>query len=75
MKQLNSITRVLDTGLITSEVITGVISIEYITNGFGLHVRIGSGGANVLLSLSISITQRSLKMYNVNQGKPDAISY
>lgn len=54
MKQFNTITRVWDTGLITSAVTTRVISIEYITNGFGLHVRIGSGGANVLLSFDLS---------------------
>ena len=74
MKRFNTITGIVDTGLITSTVITGGISIAALASGVGLPVGIALGGTNLLLSLATAITQKSFKIFTVKQEKHDAIS-
>ena len=56
MKRFNTITCIVDTGLITSTVITGGISITAFVSGVGLPVGIILNGSSVLLSLATLIT-------------------
>ena len=56
MKRFNTITGIVDTGLITSMVITGGISIAALASAVVLPVRIALGGTNLLLSLATAIT-------------------
>ena len=63
----------MDTGLITSTVITGGISIAALASGVGLPVGIALGGTSLLLSLASAITQKSFKIFTVKQEKQDAI--
>ena len=56
MKRFNTITGVVDTGLITSMVITGGISIVALASAVVLPVGIALGGTNLLLSLATAIT-------------------
>ena len=46
----------VDTGLITSTVITGVITIAAFSSGVGLPVGIALSGTSLLLSLTTAIT-------------------
>ena len=62
MKRFNSITGILDTGLITSTVIT-----------VGLRVGIVLSGTSLLLSFATAITRKSSKIFTVKQEKHDAI--
>ena len=73
MKWFNTITGIVDTGLITSTVITGGISIAALASGVGLPVGIALGGTSLLLSLASAITQKSFKIFTVKQEKQDAI--
>ena len=73
MKQFNTITGIVDTGLITSTVITGGISIAAFASGVGLPVGIALSGTSLLLSLSTAITRKSFKMLTVKQEKHGAI--
>ena len=73
MKRFNTITGIVDTGLITSTVITGGISIAAFANGVGLPVGIALSGTSLLLSLATAITQKSFKIFTVKQEKNDAI--
>ena len=73
MKRFNTITGIVDTGLITSTVITGGISIAAFASGAGLPVCIALSGTSLLLSLAIVITQKSFKTFTVKQEKHDAI--
>ena len=73
MKRFNTITGIVDTGLITSTVITGGISIAAFASGVGLPVCIALSGTSLLLSLTTSITRKSLKIFTVKQEKQDAI--
>ena len=73
MKQLNKITGIVDTGLITSMVITGGISIAGFASGIGLPVGIALRGTILLLSLATAITRKSFKIFTVKQEKYDAI--
>ena len=57
MKRLNTITGIVDTGLITSTVITGGISIAAFASGVRLPVGIALSGTSLLLSLATAITQ------------------
>ena len=57
MKQFNTITSIIDTGLITSTVITGRISIVSFASGVGLPAGIALGGTSLLLSLTTVIKQ------------------
>ena len=49
MKRFNTITGTVDTGLITSTVITGVISIAGFASGVGLPVGIALSGTSLIL--------------------------
>ena len=62
MKQFNTITAIVDTGLITSTVITGGISISAFASGVGLPVGIALSGTSLLLSLATAIAQKSFKI-------------
>ena len=73
MKRFNTITGIVDTGLITSTVITGGISIAALASGVGLPVGIALGGTNQLLSLATAISQKSFKIFTIKQEKHDAI--
>ena len=73
MKRFNTITGIVDTGLITSTVLTGGISIAEFTNGVGLPVGATLGGASLLLSIATVITRKSFKTFTVKQEKHDAI--
>ena len=73
MKRFDTITSIVDTGLITSKVITGGVSIAAFASGAGLLVGIALSGTILLSSLSIAITQKSFKIFTVKQEKHDAI--
>ena len=73
MKRFNTITGFVDTGLITSTVITGAISIAAFAGGVGLPVGIALSGTSLLLSLATAITRKSFKIFTVKQEKHDAI--
>ena len=72
MKRFNTITGIVDTGLITSTVITGGISIAAFANGVGLPVGIALSGTSLLLSLATAITQKPFKIFTKKQEKHDA---
>ena len=55
-----TITEIVHTGLITSTVITGGISIEAFSSGVDLPVGIALSGTSLLLSLAPVIKQKSL---------------
>ena len=76
MKRFNTITGIVDTGLITSTVITGGtggISIATFASGVGLPVGIALSGTSLLLSLATAITRTSFKVFTIKQEKHDAI--
>ena len=73
MKRFNTITGIVDTGLITSTVITGGMSIAAFTSGVGLPVGIALSGTSLLFSLATAITRKSFKISPVKQEKHDAI--
>ena len=73
MKLFNTITGILDTGLITSTVITGGISVAVFASGVGLPVGIALGGTSSPLSLATVITRTSFKTFTVKQEKHDSI--
>ena len=51
MKRFNTITSIVETGLITSTVITGVISIAAFASGVGLPVGTSLSGTNLCKQL------------------------
>ena len=73
MKRFNTITGIVDTGLITSTVITWGISIVAFASGVGLSVGIALGGTSLLLSLVTAITRKSFKIFTVKQEKHKSI--
>ena len=73
IKRFNTITGIVDTGLITSTVITGGISIAAFASSAGLPVGIALSGTSPLLSLATAITQNSFKISIVKQEKHDSI--
>ena len=73
MKRFNTTTGIVDTGLITSTVITGGISIAAFANGVGLPVGNALSGTSLLFSLATAITRKSFKIFTVKQEKHDAI--
>ena len=73
MKRFNTITGIVDTGLVTSTIITGGISIAAFASGVGLPVGIALIGTSLLLSLAAAITRKSFKIFTVKQEKHDAI--
>ena len=73
MKRFNTITGIVDTGLITSTVITGGISIAAFASSAGLPVGIALSGTSPLLSLATAITRKSFKISTIKQEKHDSI--
>ena len=73
IKRFNTITGIVDTGLITSTVITGGISIAAFASGVGLSVDIALSVTSLLLSLTTVITRKSSRTFTVKQEKHDAI--
>ena len=73
IKRFNTITDIVDLGLITSTVITGGISIAAFASGVGLPAGIVLSGTSLLLSLATAITRKSFKIFTVKQEKHDAI--
>ena len=67
MKRFNKITSIVDTGLITSTVITGGIFIAAFASDVGLPVAITLSGTSLILSLATDITQKSFKIFTVKQ--------
>ena len=68
MKRFNTITGIVDTGLITSTVITGGISIAAFATSFGMSAGIALSGTNLLLSLATVIIRTSFNKQNILQG-------
>ena len=64
---------IVDTGLITSAVITGGISTAAFAIGVGLPVGIALSGTSLLFSPRTAITQKFFKIFTVKQEKHDAI--
>ena len=73
IKRFNTITGIVDTGLTTSTVITGGVSIAAFASGVGLPVDVVLSGTSLLLSFATVITQKSFKTFTVKQVKHDAI--
>ena len=73
MKRFNTITGIVDTGLISLTVITGGISIAGFASGVGLPVGIVLSGTSLLFSLATVITRKSFKTFTVKQEKHDPI--
>ena len=73
IERFNTITGIVDTGLITSTVITGGISIAAFASSAGLPVGIALSGTSPLLSLATAITRNSFKISTVKQEKHDSI--
>ena len=59
MKRFNTITGIVDRGLITLTVITGGISIAALASGVWLPIGIALGGNSLLLSLATAFTRKS----------------
>ena len=75
MKRFNTITGIVDTGLIGSTVITEGISITAFASGVGLPVGIALNRTSPLLSLATAITQKSFKTFTVKQEKHNSIKF
>ena len=73
LKRFNTITGIVDTGLITSIVITGEISIASFASGVGLPIGIALSGTRLLPSLATAIRRKSFKNFTVKQEKHDSI--
>ena len=71
MKLFNTITGILDTGLITSTVITGAIYIAAFASGVALALPAGIAlsGTSLLLSLATVITRKYFKTFTAKQEK------
>ena len=73
MKHFATIIMIVDTGLITSTVITGGISVAAFASGVGLPVGIALSGTSLVLSLATVITRKSTRTFTVEQEKQDSI--
>ena len=73
MKRFNTITGIVDTGLISSMVITEGISIAALVSGVGLRIGMALGRTSLLFSLATVITRNALKISTVKQEKHDGI--
>ena len=73
MKRLNTITGIVDTGLIISTVITEGISIAAFSSGVDLLVGAALGRTSLLLSLATLITRKSFKTFTRKQEKHNSI--
>ena len=71
MKRFNTITGIIDAGLITSTVITG--GIAAFVSGVGLPVGIALSRSSLFLFLATVITPKSFKTFTVKQQKHDSI--
>ena len=74
MKRFNTITGIVDTGLIISTVITGGISIAAFAGGVGLPVDIALSGTRLRLSLAKVIIRKTFKSFTVKQEKQILLS-
>ena len=72
-KRLNKATRIVDTGLIISAVITGGTSIPAFASAVGLLVGTALGRPGVALSLLTVAIRNFSRSQTVKQGKHDAI--
>ena len=63
----NTITSIVNTGLIKSSVITGGISITAFASGAGLPVGIALSGTSLFLSPATAIAWQSFKILTVKQ--------
>ena len=63
----------VDTGVITSMVITGGISIGALASGVGLPVVMALGGTSLPFPLATVFKRTSFKIFTVKQEKHDAI--
>ena len=75
IKQFNKITGIVDTGLLTSTVITGGISIKAFASGVGLPVGAALGGTSLRLSLATAITRKLFKTFTVKKEKQIPLSF
>ena len=73
MKRFNTITGIVDAGLITSTVITEGISIAAFAIGVGLPVGIALSRTSLFLFLETVITPESFKTFTVKQQKQNSI--
>ena len=73
MKQFNTITGIVDTGLITSTVITRGVSIAAFASGVGLPVGIALSGTSLLLTLVTVITQKSFKTLTIKEENHNSV--
>ena len=67
MKTFNTMMRIMYTGLITSTIISGSVSIVAFASGIGLLVGNASSGASLIFSPLRTIAQKSLKILIVKQ--------
>ena len=72
IKRFNTITGIVDTGLITSTVITGGISIAALASEVGLPVGMILEETSLLFPHATVITRKSFKIYPVEQEQHDA---
>ena len=63
----------MDTGFITSTVITEGISTAAFASCVDLRVGIALSGTIILFSLATTITQKSFKIFTIKQEKHDAV--
>ena len=73
LKRFITTTCIIDTGLITSTVITGGIFIAAFASGVGLPVGITLSGTSLLISLANTITRKSFKIFTLQQERHDSI--
>ena len=73
MKKFNTITGIVDTGLITSTVITRGVSIAAFASGVGLPVGIALSGTSLLLTLVTVITQKSFKTLTIKEENHNSV--
>ena len=73
IKRFNTTTGIVDTGLNTSTMITGGISIAEFASSFGLPVGIALSGTSLLLSFATVITRKSFKTFTIEKEKHDTI--
>ena len=73
IKRFNTTLGIVDTGLNTSTMITGGISIAEFASSFGLPVGIALSGTSLLLSFATVITRKSFKTFIIKKEKHDTI--
>ena len=72
-KRLNTVTRIVNTGLITSASIAGGTSILAFASSIGLPVGAALGRFGVVLSLLTVVRQKAFREFTVKQKKHDSI--